>query len=140
MAYSADFRQRVIEACDRGRRTGEVAAAFGVAASWVRRLKQWRRERGSIMPRPCGGSEPMLGADDEAAIHAHFRQNPGTTIAELKEALGTCASEVTVWRAARRLGYRFKKSRCTPPSRTGRTSPSGVRRGRRGPTASIPGG
>lgn len=140
MAYSADFRQRVIDACDRGMKTKEVAEAFGVAASWVRRLKQWRRERGSIMPRPCGGSEPTLGADDHAAIHAHFEHNPSTTIAELRQALRTDVSEVTVWRAARRLGYRFKKSRSTPPSGTGRTSPSDARRGRGNRATSIPGG
>lgn len=121
MAYSTDFRQRVIDACDRGMKTKEVAEAFGVAASWVRRLKQWRRERGSIMPLPCGGSEPLLGSDDEAAIHAHFKQNPSTTIIELSEALGANVSEVTVWRTARRLGYRFKKSRCMPPNGIGRT-------------------
>lgn len=109
MAYSSDFRQRIMAACDRGRSPHDVAEMFNVAASWVRRLKQWRRERGSIEPRPCGGSEPKLGPPQQAAIHAHFTAHPDTTIGELKAALQTDVSEVTVWRAARRLGYRFKK-------------------------------
>ena len=121
MAYSMDFRTRVLDACDRGIPTKRVAETFGVAASWVRRLKQWRRERGNIMPRPCGGSKPKLGSGDEAAIHAHFAAHPDTTIAELRAALGVDVSEVTVWRAARRLGYRFKKSRSMPPNATAPT-------------------
>lgn len=125
MAYSSDFRERVMAACDRGRPTKEVAELFEVAPSWVRRMKQWRRERGSTAPRPCGGSEPKLGPAAEATIHAHFRAHPDTTIAELKAALGTEVSEVTVWRTARRLGYRFKKSRRMPPNRIVRTSSSG---------------
>lgn len=137
MAYSADFRQGVIDACDRGETTKEVAQTFGVAASWVRRLKQWRRERGSIMPRPCGGSSPKLGPNDEAKIHAHFRQHPDTTIAQLQQALNTDVSEITVWRTARRLGYRFKKSRSMPPSSIAKTSSSGGKTGRNRPAASI---
>ena len=117
MAYSSDFRQRVLDACDRGQPKKDVAAMFGVAGSWVRRLKQWRRERGSVAPRPCGGSKPKLGPAEEQAIHAYFGVHPDTTIAELKTALQTEVTEVTVWRTARRLGYRFKKSRPTRPSR-----------------------
>lgn len=137
MAYSADFRQGVIDACDRGMSTKEVAEAFGVARSWVRRLKQWRRERGSIMPRPCGGSSPKLGAKDQAAIHAHFRECPDTTIAQLQQALHTDASEITVWRTARRLGYRFKKNHSTPPSSIAKRSSNGVKTGHKTAAASI---
>lgn len=121
MAYSQDFRRRVFEAAQREPSTKRVAEMFGVAASWVRRLKQWHRERGSIDALPCGGSSPKLGESDEAKIHAHFAAYPSTTIVELQAALDTEASEVTVWRTARRLGYRFKKSRSTPPSVSDRT-------------------
>ena len=121
MAYSTDFRERVIAACDRGMSAEQVSENFGVAASWVRRLKQWRRERGSIAPRPCGGSKPKLRPSDESVIHTHFSAHPDTTIVALKSALRTEVSEITVWRAARRLGYRFKKSRSTRPKGNART-------------------
>lgn len=111
MAYSMDLRQRVIDACDSGMNTKQVAELFGVAGSWVRRLKQRRRENGSIAPLPRGGSSPRLNESDEKKIHAHFKKHPDTTILELKAALNTDVSEITVWRTARRLGYRFKKSR-----------------------------
>lgn len=125
MAYSSDFRQRVLAACDRGTPTKEVAEMFEVASSWVRRLTQWRRERGSTAPRPCGGSEPKLGSEAKAAIRAHFLAHPDTTLAELKTALGAEVREVTVWRAARRLEYRFKKSRRMRRNRIGRRSSRG---------------
>ena len=137
MAYSMDFRQGVIDACDRGMGTKQVANLFGVAESWVRRLKQWRRERGSIAVRPCGGSQPKLEAQQVAMIHAHFAAHADTTIAELQEALDADVSEVTVWRAARRLGYRFKKSRSTPRSAIGRTSSNEGRPGATRPKTST---
>lgn len=122
MAYSMDFRQKVMDACDRGGGTKEVAERFEVSASWVRRLKQRRRERGSIAALPCGGSEPKLQSSDEAVMAEHFASHPDTTIEQLAAALRTKVSFITVWRAARRQGYRFKKSRRLPQSAIGRTS------------------
>ncbi len=120
MAYSMDFRQKVMDACDRGGGTKEVAERFGGSASWVRRLKQWRRERGSIAARPCGGSEAKLQSSDEATMADHFAARPDTTIEQLAGALGAKVSVITVWQTARRLGYRFKKSRRLPRSEIGR--------------------
>lgn len=112
MAYSKDLRQRVIDACDRGMTTSEVASTFEVSASWVRRLKQWRRERGDIMPKPCGGSKPKLKSHHVKRIHMHFEVNPHTTIQQLHAALDcTEVSAMTVWRKARELGYRFQKKK-----------------------------
>jgi len=140
MAYSLDFRQKVIDACDRGMKTRPVAQLFGVSESWVRRLKQHRRERKTIEPkRPAGGVEPMLKGEDEK-IHEHFKAHPDTTIPELKDALKTEASEVTVWRAAKRLGYCFKKSRSTPANTSGRTSSRNARSGTKTSSRSIQAG
>ena len=50
-AYSADLRERVLADCDAGLPTAEVAAKYRVSASWVRRLKQRRRETGETAPR-----------------------------------------------------------------------------------------
>jgi hypothetical protein len=38
--------------CDAGLSNDEVARKFSVTASWIRRLKQRRRETGSIDPHP----------------------------------------------------------------------------------------
>ena len=51
-AYSLDLRSRVIGDCDAGLGTKEVAEKYKVSQSWVRKLKQIRRETGQIGPRP----------------------------------------------------------------------------------------
>ena len=48
--YSKEFRGQVLAACDRGRSTREVATYFNVSESWVRRIKQERRELNKIAP------------------------------------------------------------------------------------------
>ena len=50
-AYSLDLRKRVLKDADAGLGTREVALKYDVSESWVRRLKQRRRESGEIAPR-----------------------------------------------------------------------------------------
>ena len=50
-AYSLDLRQRVLTDCDAGLKTKAVAQKYGVSRTWVRGLKQRRRETGEIAPR-----------------------------------------------------------------------------------------
>jgi len=49
--YSLDLRERVLADCDAGMSTKQVAEKYRVCAAWVRRLKQRRRETGSIGPK-----------------------------------------------------------------------------------------
>ncbi len=49
-AYSKEFRRDVLRACDAGGGTREVALRFNVSESWVRRVKQERREQGKVAP------------------------------------------------------------------------------------------
>jgi transposase len=53
-----DLRERVIGDCDSGMSTSEVAQKYAVSPAWVRRLKQHRRERGDIVPRPPARAPP----------------------------------------------------------------------------------
>lgn len=50
-AYSKERRGEVLAACDAGGGTREVALAFDVSKSWVRRVKQERREQGKLGPK-----------------------------------------------------------------------------------------
>ncbi len=52
--YSQDLRDRVLAAADRGMTTWQIADVFCVSASWVRRVKQRRREFGETTPRKMG--------------------------------------------------------------------------------------
>ena len=57
-AYSPDLRQRVLADCDRGLSTRVVATKYSVSESWVRRLKQRRRQSGETAPRLPGPRRP----------------------------------------------------------------------------------
>ena len=115
-AYSMDLRERALLDSDAGMKAAEVAAKYRVSGSWVRLLKQRRRETGEVAPRVQrqgrrGMLEPHLHTV-AALIAAH----PDRTLAERKDALATPASVPTVWRAVRALGLTVKKH--GPPVRT----------------------
>ena len=84
-AYSLDLRKRVLAACDRGEGTHYVAKRFGVSASWVRRLKQRRRENGEIAPRLPGGDR--RGKFDQKALgrlQKRVEVHPDATLEQLR--------------------------------------------------------
>ncbi len=132
-AYSVDLRQRVLAACDGGMGTAQVAATFSVSPSWVRRIKQRRRESGEVAPRQRGRTGPVpILAGHRDRLAALARAEPDLTPAEYRDRLGVAAAPRTVGRALRALGLTFKKKSSGPPSKAGRRSPpagpSGARR------------
>jgi transposase len=124
--YSMDLRERVIAACDAGRRTKEVATTFRVSPAWVRRLKQHRRERGDIIPRNGGGSRGRK--IDRERLVALVQEKPDATLVELRDRLVDAGGvKVTPWaicKALQELKLTFKKSPSMPASRTGPMSPN----------------
>jgi transposase len=122
-----DLRQRVIAACDAGKKTKEVASTFDVSPAWVRRLKQHRRERGDIVPRNGGGSRGRK--IDRTRLAALVKQQPDATLVELRDRLGITVTPWAISKALRELQLSYKKSRSTQPSRTDRTSLTSVRSG-----------
>jgi transposase len=130
--YSMDLRERVLAACDDGLGTAEVAETFAVSESWVRRLKQRRRETGSAAPRVPArhGPVPVLTPQAER-LRAAVQDHPGQTAADYRDLLGLDVVPLTVWRMLRRLGLTFKKRRSAPANRTAPTSRPPARRGGR---------
>ena len=60
-AYSMDLRERVLRESDAGMKAAAGAVKYHVSASWVRRLKQRRRETGEVAPRQQRyGRHPVL--------------------------------------------------------------------------------
>jgi len=139
-AYSLDLRQRILADCDRGQGTKAVATKYRVSASWVRRLKQRRRETGEIGPRKLGKPRGSRLTPHIARLRQLTAARPDATLVELRDALGVPVSIWTVWRALRELKLSFKKKRCTPRSKTARTSPRGGRSGGSGNWGSTRGG
>lgn len=107
-AYSLDLRERVLRDSDAGMMADAVAARYHVSGSWVRWLKQRRRETGDIGPRrqrhgPRRKLEPHLHT-----LAALIAEQPDRTLAELQEALSLDVSIPTICRAVRHLGLRVK--------------------------------
>jgi transposase len=107
--YSLDLRQRVLADCDAGMGTLIVAVKYRVSDSWVRRLKQRRRESGEVAARvPRSKPKTKLMAQTER-LAALVADRPDATLEELRAALGIEVSVSTVWRALRDLRLTFKK-------------------------------
>ena len=124
-AYSLDLRTRVLAACDAGKKTKQVAQLFSVSPAWVRRLKQRRREDGSIAPRPIPGGKPKLDGTNRAKLSEFVQQKPDATLEELRrriaQELGIRISIGALWETLRRMKLSFKKSRRTRASSHVRT-------------------
>lgn len=126
--YSQDLRDRVIAACDRAMKTKQVADIFGVSTSWVRRVKQRRREHGEVAPRP---PEPAVryAKIDRVRLCELVETYPDATLVELRSMLGVQCAESAIWRALDKMGYTFKKRQSMPQSRIDRMLPIGEPRG-----------
>jgi transposase len=109
MAYSMDLRVRVLADSDAGMGTRAVATKYSVSESWVRRLKQRRREKGEIAPRQRRPSLPKWLPYAER-LQELVRDRADATLGELRTRLGGELSITTLWRALHELRLTFKKS------------------------------
>ena len=115
-AYSMDLRERARLDSDAGMKAADVVAKYRVSGSWVRLLKQRRRETGEGAPRVQRHGRRGMREPHRHTLAARIAAHPDRTLAELKDALATPASVPTVWRAVRALGLTVKKN--GPPVRT----------------------
>jgi transposase len=124
--YPAMVRQRIVELYEQDYSTSEIAELFGVCEAGVRRVRQRLRERGTLdpLPRTCG-RKPVMTPELEQRVRAHVAARPDATREEIRAALDLAVSLQSISKWLKRLGLPLKKSRCTPPSRTGPTSPPG---------------
>ena len=127
-AFSLAVRRRIIELFQSGLEGDDVAGIMACSPAAARRIWQRYREEGRVGPRPhAGGHTPRL--DDErkkqllAELVAH---KPDAFCRELADDLHArtgvrvCRQTIGSWLAE--LGFTRKKSRSSPPSRSGRTS------------------
>jgi transposase len=128
--YPLMVRQRIVELYEQDYSTSEIAEVFGVCESGVRRVRQHFRERGTLdpLPRTCG-RKPLMTPDVERQVREHVARQPDATREEVRAALGLTVSLQSISKWFKRLGLPLKKSRCTPPNRTGPTSRNDARPG-----------
>jgi len=107
--YSAEFRREILRACDAGEGTRSVATRFNVSESWVRRVKQERREQGKLAPLKTKKRTPKWAVHADRIVEL-IRRRPDLTLGELREQLQTALSKVTLCRALQQLRLTLKKS------------------------------
>lgn len=132
-AYSKEFRRDVLAACDAGEGTRLVALRFKVSESWVRRIKQERREQGKLAPRTTRRRRKVWEPYAEWIL-AQLDERPDIYLRELQAAakaeLGWIVSDVTLSRACRALRRTRKKRHVLRPSSGGKTLSKRVGSGR----------
>jgi len=114
----------VLSACDAGEGTRSVALRFDVSESWVRRVKQERREQGKLAPhskrRRKKTWEPYA-----TWLLAKLDERPDIYLRELvaaaKTELAWEVSDVTLSRACRALRRTRKKRRVSRSNSSGKT-------------------
>jgi len=115
-AYSLDLRQKVVAAVERGDSTiEEVASAFGVGLTFVKKMLRQHREIGDLSPRPHGGGQTLrLAGRHLKLLRQEVTRSPDKTIPALRDHLaeraGVSVSTPTVSRALSRLGLSRKKN------------------------------
>ena len=108
LPYSKEMRRDVLAACDRGGGTRAVALRFRCSESWVRRVKQERRELGKTAPLLKRRRVPEWNVYREQ-IQQLIAQRPDLTLQELKEELQTELSRQTLCVALHKLKLTLKK-------------------------------
>ncbi len=123
-AYSKEFRRDVLSACDAGEGTRSVALRFKVSESWVRRIKQERREQGKVAPSSTRRRRKIWEPYAEWIL-AQLDARPDIYLRELQVAaqaeLDWEVSDVTLSRACRALRRTRKKRRVLRPNSSGKT-------------------
>jgi transposase len=108
LPYSKEMGREVLAACDRGEGTRVVALRFKCSESWVRRVKQERRELGKTEPLLTRRRTPQWAAYRERIVEL-ISERPDMTLQELKDELGTTLSRQTLCTALAQLKLALKK-------------------------------
>lgn len=123
-AYSIDLRKRVLAAYDSGKYSlNHIAKQFQVTTRWIQKLRQQRKQEGSIAPRPPNkGRKPVFQGKNLENLEQFISAHPDATLEETKQHfLGVVeCSIVTIHNTLRRLELRYKKKRYVPANKTER--------------------
>jgi transposase len=113
-AYEAEFRREVLAACDADEGTLAIAVRFQVSPSWVRRIKQQRRETGQVAPKTAAPRPPKWQAWSDWLL-VKLAARPDIYLRELQAELqaerGIEVCLTTISNACRELDQSRKKRR-----------------------------
>jgi len=113
-AYSMEVRGEVLAACDGNEGTRVIAVRFQVSESWVRQIKQRRRETGQVSPKIAAPRQPKWHAWADWLVEK-ITARPDIYLrelqAELKQERGQSVCLTTICNACRALEQSRKKRR-----------------------------
>jgi transposase len=128
-AYSEDLRRKIVQAVEKGTSKSEVARAFGVGLSSVKRYVAMAREGRSLSPKKRPGTKPKIGEDARRLLEADLEERPAATLPQRREFLrrvaGVRVSDSTVSRILKRMGWSRKKDRWVRQNATNGSGPPG---------------
>ena len=132
---SLAVRRRIVELFQTGLEGDDVAEVMACSPAAARRIWQRYREEGLVGPRPhAGGHTPRLDEQQKKQVLAELvAQKPDAFCRELandlhaRTGVRVCRQTIGSWLVE--LGFTRKKSRCTPPSSSARTSKRSVKHG-----------
>ena len=112
--YSTELRGEVLAACDANGITRDIALHFKVSESWVRLIKQQRRETGQLAPKTAAPRQPKWLAWGDWLV-AKITARPDIYLrelqVELKQERGEDVCLMTICNACRALDQSRKKRR-----------------------------
>ena len=136
-AYSADLRERVIDAVAGGASARSASARFGIGiATAVRWVRRWRDTGERSARRQGSPKRPVLEAHEEfllGLIEGEVDITLDEMRARLEDERGIRAARTTIWRFFARRGFTVKKR---PGMRASRRAPTSRRLGSPGSPAS----
>jgi transposase len=133
---SSDLRVRIVRTVEAGTSCNAASVQFDVSISFVVKLMQRWRERGTVEPDQYGGWRKAELLPHEGLIRAIVAGQNDITLEELRLRLleaGISTSVPTLCRFLKAIKLTRKKRRSTLPSRQGQMLP---RRARHGASAS----
>jgi transposase len=121
-AYSVDLRRKIVEAVSTGTPKAQVARAFGVGLSTVKRYVGRAQHGEGLSPRKPPGKRRKVDHRAQRLLESDLEERPTATLSQRRELLARVAgvevSDSTVSRTLRRMGFSRKKDRWERPSAT----------------------
>ncbi len=132
-AFSLDLRQRIVDAYDAGEGTRqEIADRFRVSLGMVKKLLQQRRSTGDIADRHhLTGRKATITGEHRRRFDALVHDRPDITLEELRAETGLRCSLPAIHYVLKDMGLTLKKRRSLRPNKTGATSMSNAKPGKR---------
>ena len=114
MAYSKDYRKRVIEFCyDEGHTLEETSRVFHVGITTIGEWRRLREETGELECRPLDREARIFKGEK---LSAYIAENPNATLQEIADQFG--GSTTGAFYALERNKITFKKKSRTTKSGT----------------------